>query len=177
MKWLALILGMVTSLAWAGEATLTWTAPTLRTDGSAYTNPDGYRIFYWVDSQPEMVYDVTDPAVTTQTLTNLGAGLWSFQMTAYDVDGVESSRTNIVTKEILNAPPEPPGNLQVQASDLTAYTVVKRTDRFVMLPVGTVAAGTQCDPTQYVNGYFVVPRAAVSWSGSIKPDVVVAQCG
>ena len=45
-----------------------------------------------------------------------------------------------------------------------------------MLPVGTAPAGTQCDTTQSVNGYYVVPRAAVIWSGTIKPPVVVASC-
>ena len=174
MKKLGLLLMLLSGLAQAGEATLTWTAPTQRTDGTAYTNPDGYRIFYWVDSQPEMVYDVTDPAVLTHTFTNLAGGLWSFQMTAYDTDALESARTNVVTKLISEAPPEPPGVMVTRTADV--YTVQKRVDRFLLLRVGSVPLGVECVSDQTVNGMYVVPRSAVTWAGNIQPDVVVGVC-
>ena len=60
--------------------------------------------------------------------------------------------------------------------DQVVYTVVKQVDRFIMLPVGTVASGTECIADQTVNGYKVIPRSAVQWSGSVRPDVVVAVC-
>jgi hypothetical protein len=55
--------------------------------------------------------------------------------------------------------------------------VIKTKNRFVLLPVGTVPANTPCDTTQSVNGHYAVPRDAVTWSGTVEPDVVVAQCG
>lgn len=175
-KFAVLLLGLFTSLAMAGEATLSWTAPTQRTDGSALTNLDGFKIYY--GTQPTtltLVQDIPDETQTTHVLSGLSPATWYFAMTAYDTDGLESDKSGTVSKVIVPAPPMPPGNLTVTAT--VAYTVVKRTDRFVMLPVGTVPADTQCDLTQNVNGYYVVPRAAVSWSGNVKPDVVVAQCG
>jgi hypothetical protein len=60
-----------------------------------------------------------------------------------------------------------------------AFTVEKIENGFVTLPVGTVPVGTPCidDVNMTVNGYRVVPREAVIWSGSIQPPVVVAACG
>jgi len=60
------------------------------------------------------------------------------------------------------------------------YTSVKRTDRLVMLPVGTVPGDTVCIATEGVIAggvtYYAVPRAAVRWSGSVQPDAVYALC-
>lgn len=58
----------------------------------------------------------------------------------------------------------------------TVLTVVKQVDKFILLPVGTIPIGTRCIPDQYINGYFAVPRDLVTWSGSIEPLVVVAEC-
>lgn len=159
----------------AGDATLTWTAPTQRTDGSALTNLASYRIYYGTSATAlTQTAPVTNPGLVTYTIQNLAPGTWYFSMTALDAGGLESARTNIVTKTILQAPPNPPGNLVVAA--LVVYQVIGTPDRFAMIPVGTVPAGTPCDPLQTINGRYAVPRAAVSWYGSIKPQIVVAQC-
>jgi hypothetical protein len=57
------------------------------------------------------------------------------------------------------------------------FYVVQQTDRIVSLRVGTVPLGTPCDKTQVINGMMVVPRAKVTWAGTVKPFVVVAKCG
>jgi hypothetical protein len=88
---------------------------------------------------------------------------------------VESDPTGVVYRVFAPAKPMPPSGLTV--TELVAYTVVKQKDRFVMLPVGTIPGSTECDTSQSVNGYYVVPRSVVTWSGSVKPDVVVAKCG
>jgi len=61
-------------------------------------------------------------------------------------------------------------------TDLTAFYVIAQRDKFVMLAVGNVPAGTACDETQPVVGHYVVPRDTVTWAGTVQPEVVVAKC-
>jgi hypothetical protein len=84
-----------------GAATLNWTAPTTRSDGSSLTNLAGYRIRYG-NALTDLRYlvEVANPAATSQVLDNLTAGTWYFTMTAYDVAGIESVQTNPVSKVI-----------------------------------------------------------------------------
>lgn len=109
----------------------------------------------------------------TIVITPPGAGVWCYQAKVTLTDGRVSAFSNGVTSTVVAPNPKPPS---LVVGPITAYTVVKQVDRFVMLPVGTVPAGTPCSPDQSVNGYNVVPRSAVVFSGSVKPDVVVAQC-
>lgn len=173
---LAFVVGMLLSnAASAGTATLTWTAPTQNTDGSALTDLAGYKIYYGTSpTTMTTVVTISNATATTRTISTLGVGTWHFAMTAFNAAGAESARTATVSKVITAPVPNPPGGLTVTVT--TAYTVVKQRDRFVMLPVGTVPADTVCDTSQTVNGYYVVPRDAVTWSGSVRPEVVVASC-
>lgn len=80
------------------SATLTWTAPTERTDGAALTNLAGYRIYYGTSAAAlNQQADVTNPSLTTFVVENLSAGTWYFAATAVDSTGVESVRTSTVT--------------------------------------------------------------------------------
>lgn len=85
---------------WAGvtRATLAWTAPTTNTDGSAYTNPNGYRIRYGTaaDALNTSVY-VTEPARTWES-PNLAPGPWFFGVNAVNTLGLEGGLSNIVSK-------------------------------------------------------------------------------
>lgn len=175
---LALALG---APAIAGELDVTWTHPTQYTDGSAIpaNTLTATDVAYGLCNAAKTGFAGTPTIVSvpyptaTKTVTGLGNGTWCVQ--ARSVAGTSlSDWTGFAWKDIVLVP-KPPTGLVVTAR--TAYTVVKQRDRFVMLPVGTVPADTACDSTQSVNGYFVVPRAAVAWSGSVRPDVVVAQCG
>jgi hypothetical protein len=173
----AFLLGLWAGAASAADATLTWTAPTTRTDGSPLTNLAGYRIKYGtvVGTYPTVV-PVPNPAATSHVVTGLTGGqTYYFVMTAYDVNALESANTNPVSRTFAVSPPNPPGGLTVTA--LIAYNSVKQRDKYVLVAVGTVPANTACDVTQTVNGHYVVPRAAVTWFGSVRPEVVVAQCG
>jgi hypothetical protein len=179
-RWGALLACLLLNVAEAGEATLSWTAPTQLTDGTTIPATGdsalgGYKIYYGVDGQPlNTVVDVVDETLRSYKVQNLGAGTWMFAMTAYLVDGRESGLSTTVSKVIAVAPPEPPTSLVV--ADGVVYAVVKRVDRFVMTPVGTVPAGTTCLVDQMINGMYVVPRSSVTWSGTVRPDVVVATC-
>ena len=168
---------------WAGDAALTWTLATQNTDGTAIpaTGPTSLaatRVEWGTCSGSNFgtasgQQIVATPAVT-YTVTGLAAGVWCFRAYSRTVAGLESAPTVAVTKTILQAPPNPPGNLTV--ADLVVYQFIGTTDAVTLLAVGTVPAGTACDPAQSVNGRYAVPRAAVTWYGSVRPRVVFANC-
>lgn len=84
-----------------GSATLSWNAPTTRTDGSPLTNLAGYRLRYGNSSgnYPNTV-TITNPGLTSYVVNNLASGTWFFVLAAYDSAGLESSNTNPVSKTI-----------------------------------------------------------------------------
>jgi hypothetical protein len=178
-KALVLLFGILLSMAaYAGDAKLTWVNPTQYTDGTTIPagSLSGNRVEWGTCSGTAfgiVAGSQTLPVSTTYTVTGLTAGTWCFRAYA-SAGGVESGPSVVASKVIAPPQPQPPSGLTV--STPVVYTIVKKVDGFVLLPVGTVPADTPCDVTQQVNGYFVVPRAKVIWSGTVKPDVVVASC-
>lgn len=167
----------------AGDAVLTWTLATQNTDGTAIpasgpTSLASTRVEWGSCSGSNFGTKAGEQVVakpaTTYTITNLSAGTYCFRAYSRTVAGVESAPTNVVSKTILPAPPQPPGNLTVAAT--VVYQLIGTPDRFATIPVGTIPAGTPCDTTQAVLGLYVVPRAAVTWYGSTRPQSVLAQC-
>ncbi len=176
-----LILSLVFMAEWAhaGEAELTWSAPTQNTDGTPLTDLAGFKIYLGqVQGGPYPVtIDIPDPTATTFTVPGLTEGLtYYFVTTAYNsADPVqESDFSNEATKTIPPLVPMPPSDLTVV--NLLVWDIVKQKDKYVFLGVGTVPSGTSCDPTQTVNGRYAVPNAAVIWFGNVRPPVVVADC-
>jgi hypothetical protein len=84
-----------------GSATLSWNAPTTRTDGSPLTNLAGYRLRYGNSSgnYPNTI-TIGNPGLTSYVVNNLASGTWFFVLAAYDSGGLESSNTNPVSKTI-----------------------------------------------------------------------------
>jgi hypothetical protein len=84
-----------------GSATLNWTAPTERTDGSALADLAGYKI-YWGTSPGKYKFstDIATPGVTTYVVEGLTPAKWYFVATAYDSTGVESRFTNAASKVV-----------------------------------------------------------------------------
>jgi putative Ig domain-containing protein len=83
------------------SATLSWTAPTTNTDGSAVTDLAGYHIYYGTSpSSLTTVIDVGNPATTSYTVNNLSSGTWYFAVNAYTTGGVDSALSNTGTKSI-----------------------------------------------------------------------------
>jgi hypothetical protein len=90
----------VMSTGTTGIATLSWTPPTRNTDGSSYTNPGGYRI-YWGASQGAYTRSVQiSSGLTTYVIDQLTPGTWYFAMTAFNTQGVESALTGGVSKTV-----------------------------------------------------------------------------
>ncbi len=84
-----------------GSATLSWTAPTLNTDGSALTDLAGYKL-YWGSGSRNYTNSVTldGPGLSTYVVNNLTAGNWYFAMTAYNQSNVESSYSGEAIKSV-----------------------------------------------------------------------------
>lgn len=84
-----------------GSATLSWEAPTTRTDGSPLSDLAGYRILYGRMSETyDYTIEVDNPGVSTYVVENLVPGTWYFALQAYDADGVESDPSNEVSRTI-----------------------------------------------------------------------------
>ena len=85
----------------SGVATLSWVAPTQRTDGTPLTNLAGFRVYYGTSSgsYPNSV-SVTNPNLTSYALDALPAGTYYFVTTAFDATGNESAYSTPVSKTI-----------------------------------------------------------------------------
>jgi len=178
MRWIVLAL-LLPLQALAGSVTLTWTPPTENTDGTELTDLAGYRLYWGTSSgaYTDGSVSIDSPGVTIYVVDNLPAGTYYFVATAVNSAGIESDYSNEATKTVLPPQPAPPLNLTVVETDMTAYAISQTEDRLVTYPVGTVEAGTSCDPSMTVNGKYLVPRSAVQWAGTVQPQVVVAECG
>jgi hypothetical protein len=84
-----------------GSATLSWTAPSTREDGSPLTNLAGYKIYYGRMSEVhDYEIDIKSAGVSTYVVDGLVSGDWYFALVAYDKDGLESDRSNEVLRNI-----------------------------------------------------------------------------
>ncbi|HEY9183125.1 MAG TPA: putative Ig domain-containing protein [Gammaproteobacteria bacterium] len=84
-----------------GSATLSWTPPTLNTDGSPLTNLSGYKV-YWgtaLGTYPNSV-TLNNPGLTSYVVDNLVPGTYYFVATALTSAGVESTFSSAASKTI-----------------------------------------------------------------------------
>ncbi len=78
-----------------------WLPPTTLTDGAAFTNPSGYRIYYGPDAMAfTSVVTVENAGLTSFTIDDLPSGTYFFAVTALDSAGNESLLSNVATKTI-----------------------------------------------------------------------------
>jgi hypothetical protein len=84
-----------------GTASLSWTAPTLDTNGSPITDLAGYNIYYGKSSTTlTNAIAVNNPSSGSYVIHNLAPGTWYFAVVAYNTQAVESSFSNIVSKTL-----------------------------------------------------------------------------
>lgn len=148
--------------ALGGEIPIQWSAPVGNCDNTRLTDLTGYRV-RWGSGQTELPAEATG-----YTITGLPPGLWWVNVAAFNSKNQESQ----YVAGWLTVTPE-----QFVTTGTNVYTFVKATDRVLLLKVGTVPLGVQCDATTSVNGKYAVPVARVTWSGSTRPAVVVGDCG
>jgi len=84
-----------------GSATLSWTAPTANTDGSALTDLAGFKV-YWGTASGNYPNSVTlnGTGTLTYVVTNLTPAKWYFSTTAFNSQNVESSFSAEASKVI-----------------------------------------------------------------------------
>jgi hypothetical protein len=91
----------VQSASGTGSVTLSWTAPTKNTDGTALTNLAGYRVHYGT-SAGDYTHTVELPnkSLTSVVIEDLTPARWYFAVQAYNASGVESTFSGSVSKLI-----------------------------------------------------------------------------
>ncbi len=182
--------------AHAADVTVRWTQSTQYTDGSAIgsTEISGNRVAWGTCNGAVFGTKLGEhklPPSTSDVITGLAAGKYCIMLFTTTtrlgdvVTSTESDPSNVVTVTIDGPPPKKPqppsgGSATVATISPTAYSVIKSAEQLVLLPVGTVPLGTACDTAQGVvrggNVFNVVPTAAVTYSGSARPLVVLAAC-
>lgn len=97
---------MACTFATDTQALVSWSAPTLNTDGTPLTDLASYNV-YWNSGDPSLVTAPTGKvksvalaATPALTITNLAAGNWFFAVTAINSAGIESALSNIASKTI-----------------------------------------------------------------------------
>lgn len=84
-----------------GSVKLSWLTPKTNTDGSKLDDLAGYKIYYGTSKDYlQRVIEIKDPSVTEYTIEDLPPYTYYFVITAYNIAGAESSRSNIVTKTV-----------------------------------------------------------------------------
>ena len=83
----------ITVVAFGNDsATLTWIAPTERTDNTPLTNLAGFNIYYGQTSGDHAnKIAINNPGIATYVVGNLTPGSWYFVVTAFDANGLESN--------------------------------------------------------------------------------------
>jgi hypothetical protein len=126
------------------------------------------------------VVDIPDPAARSYRVINQPNSDYFYLLAAYNAQGQFSTFTGPVTNKVLAETASASATLNVESFstyETPVYNVVKKNNGFVMVPVGSVSLNTLCIKTQNVNGYYAVPVDKVtSWSGTVRPIVVVAKC-
>lgn len=84
-----------------GSATLSWTPPTLNSDGTTLTDLAGYKILYGLDADDlDQSIEVENSSVNTYMVENLTAGTWYFAVIAVNTAGLASVPSGIASKRI-----------------------------------------------------------------------------
>jgi hypothetical protein len=89
--------------ALSGSVSLSWVAPTSRSDGTpiSVSELSGYTVHY--GSEPGSYTNsvgIDDPFATSLTVTDLPVGTYYFVLTAEDSNGLESDYSGVVTKQV-----------------------------------------------------------------------------
>jgi len=85
----------------SGSATLSWTPPTERVDGSPIGSLAGYRVLYGRGARKyDHSIEIDNPSITRFMVENLAPGNWFFAVTVRTADGLESAPSAEVRKRI-----------------------------------------------------------------------------
>lgn len=189
------LMTLICTPAFAGDAVLDWTLPTVRTDGTAQplsgpgalastTINYGLCVNGALPATPQSVV-VPLPAIT-RTITGLAPGTWCFAAKVTDNLGDSSAFTNVASLVIKLAPPSPPALGTVRVAALNdalyhspAYRILASGARSTTL-AGLVPIGTPCIGdvvfTYQSKPYRRVSKDAVVWVNGTKTDSIATYC-
>jgi hypothetical protein len=84
-----------------GSATLSWTAPTENSDGSALTDLAGYRLHYGrTQTGLDQTIVINNVSLSTYVVENLSAGTWYFALVTVNTHGTTSTMSSVASKTI-----------------------------------------------------------------------------
>ena len=84
-----------------GSIRLRWTPPIENEDGSPLLDLAGYRIYWRSTSSTETgSMKIDNPGLSAIVIDNLIAGTYEFTMTSFNVQGIESSPSNSITRTV-----------------------------------------------------------------------------
>ena len=87
--------------ATSDSVTLSWSAPSENTNGSALTNLAGYEIYYGTNSSALTQHISINPVgIMNYVVSNLSSGTWYFEVVAVNSAGEKSAPTSIVSTTI-----------------------------------------------------------------------------
>jgi hypothetical protein len=90
-----------TSPPTTGSATVSWSAPTTNSDGSALTDLAGYRVYYGESATAlTQSVNISSASTTSYVVQGLASGTWYFAVTAVTNTGAESARSAVVSKTV-----------------------------------------------------------------------------
>jgi len=171
----------------AAPTNLTWTPPSLNTDGTPLTDLAGYKVYHAPTAAGVPTATPTvlaNPTASGTTLQSLPAGPRSFGVKAYNSAGTDSSMSVLTSTTIVvpsdtrsltptcDSIPNPPTG--VTAVQTTALEIRGTAGNYwVARNVGTVAIGTACGSTVLLPksgpDIYEVPRSAVTFKvGQVK---------
>jgi hypothetical protein len=85
----------------SGTVAISWTPPTLNTDGSTLSDLAGYRLYYGTAlTALTRTVQVVGAGTTSYVLSDLTSGTWYFALTSYSAAGTESALSNVASKAI-----------------------------------------------------------------------------
>ncbi len=82
------------------SATVTWTQPTLNTDGSPLSDATGYRVDYGASPSALSQSVTVGTSGLSATVTGLSAGVYYFAVTTLNAAGVASERSAVVSRSV-----------------------------------------------------------------------------
>jgi len=176
------------SLVLAGEATISWTPPTICADGSPLNlcPTSGFRIYGALIGQVKLLLASPPATATSHLIANLAPGNWCFDMTT--LAGLsESVRSNEACKTVPAPAPNPPNITGVTAVAVVpginmapVYKVQNDGSRGAAV-VGFVPLWTPCAGSVLFSyrsqAYRRVDSGAVRWWGAAQTGKVAAACG
>lgn len=80
------------------SVTLSWTAPTENTNGTALTNLAGYMIYYGTSAnQLTHAVKIANPGIASYVVSELSPGTWYFAMASYTTSDVQSANSTVAS--------------------------------------------------------------------------------